>query len=216
MDPIPGTGPTQFRAKERDPVREIIAALFDKGMIQFGNTVLKSGKVSPIYINLRSLPSYPSLLRQVARELLRKIHAEQFMGSRLAGLPMSGLPVAVTMGVISEMPVLYARENARNGKMNIEGRYDTGETVIVIDDVLTDGAIKLHQIGLIRKAGLDVRDLIVVVDRKEGGALPLEEARIRVHSLMDLRMILTTLQTDCQLAAYDYARTDAYLREQGL
>lgn len=188
----------------------IISDLFDRAMITFGDTVLKSGKVSPIYINLRPLPSYPRLLREVAKEMLRKVHSEQFLGTKLAGLPVSGLPIAVAMGLIGDVPVLYPRPKEIPGKMNVEGKANPGEEVIVIDDVLTDGVIKKAQIDMIRRSGLFVRDVLVVVDRGEGGRELLEGDGVRVHSLYGLREIVEVLRRDSNLATYEYNRVLNY------
>lgn len=190
---------------------EIICAMFDHLIIKFGSIVLKSGKTSPIYFDMRILPSYPELLEQVAKAMLSKMHSEQFLGRRLAGLPMSGLPIAIAMGIIGKVPVLYPRSADRGGKMSVEGRWDSGETVIVVDDVLTDGVIKKAQIERIRATGLEVRDLIVVVNRDEGGTQLMEEIRVRVHSLTTMRQIIEVLRTKAQLGNYEYERTLEFL-----
>lgn len=192
-------------------MKEIICELFDKGMIEFGRRELKDGRISPIYVNLRSLPSFPGLIRTIAEEMLRKIRSGQLLGLGVAGLPMSGIPLAIVMGQVGQLPVLYPREHELPHRINVEGRFRPDETVIAVDDVLTDGKIKLHQIGIIQRAGLSVRDLIVVVDRQEGGETLLEQLKVRVHSLTNLRNIVEILRSDANLAQYEYDRTLRFL-----
>lgn len=188
----------------------MICEMFDAGMIEFGNKKLKDGRISPIFINLRRLPSYPFLMEEVAKEMLRKMHTEQFLGTRLAGLPMSGLPLAMVMGHIAKIPVLYPRQQVEE----VEGFHRPGEDVIAIDDVLTDGKIKAHQINVIRNCDLNVRDLLVVVNRHEGGDELMEENKIRVHSLMDLDTIVETLYQEAGLAHFEYTRTKQWIKDE--
>ncbi len=199
--------------------RNIICEMFDRWMIAFEPTKLKSGKISPIYINLRRLPSYPMLMESIAKELLRKVHSENVLGTRFAGLPMSGFPIAVAMGLIGKIPVMYprqsseqgTRQSSEQGKAKVEGDYKEGDFVIVVDDVLTDGQIKHSQIQTIKQSGLNVRNLVVVVDREEGGTTLMEQDGIRVHSMMTLKEIVQVLREDADLSDHCYEEVMSWI-----
>ncbi len=89
---------------------ELIKRIYDIGAIKFGEFVLKSGKKSPYYIDLRVLPSYPDILVEVAKEIKSIIDSQQEKPTVLCGVPMAGLAIANALGMQTGMRVVYTRK----------------------------------------------------------------------------------------------------------
>lgn len=172
---------------------ELYAKLFDIGCIKFGEFKLKSGIMSPVYVDFRVLVSHPDVLKAIAREMVEMVRPLDF--DRIAGLPYAGLPIAVAMSLEGNLPMIYPRKEAKEygtGKM-IEGKYKEGERVLIVDDVITDGGAKIEAINPLAWAGLQVKDVAIILDREQGGAEILAAKGYGLHSLMTLSGALDSL-----------------------
>jgi uridine monophosphate synthetase len=174
---------------------EIIDSLIDIGAIRLGQFQLKSGRRSPIYIDLRIVISFPSLLHRIA-EALVKI-SDDLSFQRIAGIPYTALPIATAFSLLSGIPMVYARKEKKDygTAQQVEGLWQPGETVLVIDDLITDGASKLETFSVFTAAGLTVKDVVVLVDREQGGRERLEAAGYRLYALMSVFEILERMKT---------------------
>jgi uridine monophosphate synthetase len=164
--------------------------LLEAGCIKFGNFTLKSGLQSPIYIDLRQLVSHPSLLAQVAAAYLPILEKLQF--DRLAGLPYAAIPIATAISLQGNYPLIYPRKEVKTygTKAEIEGAYEAGETVVVIDDLATTGGSKFEAIEKLAAAGLKVQDVVVLIDRQSGAKESLAEAGFRLHAVLTMTELL--------------------------
>jgi len=164
--------------------------LLAAGCIKFGEFTLKSGLKSPIYIDLRQIISYPSLLEQIAEAYLPILHPLSF--ARLAGLPYAAIPIATAISLVGNYPMIYPRKEVKTygTKAEIEGEYHTGETVVVIDDLATTGGSKFEAIEKLTGAGLIVKDVVVLVDRQSGAKESLAESGFAMHSVLTISQML--------------------------
>jgi uridine monophosphate synthetase len=169
---------------------ELASALLSSGCVRFGRFTLKSGVVSPIYLDLRRLVSYPSALRTVARAYAAMLQGMEF--DRLAGIPYAALPIATAIGLEMDRPIVYPRREAKDygTRASVEGEFERGETVVVIDDLTTTGGTKIESIEKLTEVGLIVRDVVVLIDREQGAAELLSDAGYRLHSVVTLRQLL--------------------------
>lgn len=181
---------------EEFAVRELSRELFRIGAIRFGSFVLKDGRESPFYLDLRILVSYPTSLARVGRALARRAEALRY--DRIAGIPYAGLPIAVAMSLVNQRPIVYPRKEAKSygTRKAIEGEFAEGETALVVDDVITSGGAKLEAIEQLRSAGLRVDDVLVVVDRSRRHGNPLASAGLRLHSVLRVEPLLGSLRDE--------------------
>lgn len=166
---------------------------YNAGCIKFGEFKLKSGIMSPIYCDFRVLVSRPALLEETGRALARK--AKEIGCDRIAGIPYAGLPLGVAASIAGTIPLIYPRREVKDygTKKLIEGYYNEGEKVLVIDDIITDGASKIEAIKPLEEAGLKVTDVLIILDREQGGSKILAKAGYRLHSLGTLSQVMDEL-----------------------
>ncbi len=146
--------------------------------------------MSPIYLDLRRLVTHPAILRRVAQAYAAKLEELQF--DRLAGIPYAALPIATAIALEIDQPLIYPRREAKDygTKALIEGDYQAGETIVVIDDLATTGGSKIEAIQKLEEAGLTVRDVVVLIDRGQGAGPMLAEAGYQLHSVVKLPDLL--------------------------
>lgn len=175
-----------------DLARDLLA----EGCVRFGQFTLKSGQVSPIYLDLRRLVSRPALLARVAAAYRALLPSLSF--DRLAAIPYAALPIAVALSLQTGLPMLYPRKEAKayGTRAEIEGDFNPGETALLIDDLATTGGSKFEAVEKLTQAGLVVRDVLVLIDRQSGAAETLAQAGLRLHAVFTLHHLLDFWETE--------------------
>jgi orotate phosphoribosyltransferase len=179
--------------------------LHDIEAVRFGTFTLHSGRTSPIYIDLRLLASYPGALRQVATAYRQILAGLSF--DLLAATPLAGLPIGTAIALDMNVPLVYPRPTTkRYGLGNqIEGKWQVGQTAVVIDDLITSGDSLLQGIAFLKAAGLRVTDAVVLIDRQQGGRATLLEQGYQLHSAMSLDQLLAALERQQRITSHQRA-----------
>lgn len=181
------------------------------GCVQFGSFTLKSGQVSPIYIDVRRAVAHPNLLRMIARAYERELTPLTF--DRLAAIPYAGLPIGTAVALEMNRPLIYPRREVKRygtGKA-IEGVFEAGETVALLDDVITNGASKVEALAPLTAAGLKVQDIIVLIDRQQGGAQEMAAHGLRLHSVLTISDLVDILKRRGRMTDEDAQNVRQYL-----
>ncbi|MBI2742728.1 MAG: orotate phosphoribosyltransferase [Chlamydiales bacterium] len=173
--------------------RQLALALFEIQAIKFGSFTLKSGLESPIYLDLRLIISFPSLLKEISEMMWKK--AENLSFDLVCGVPYTALPLATCLSVLHDVPMILRRKEVKEygTKKRIEGVFEQGQSCLILEDVITTGSSILETCHSLSEEGLQVKDAIVIVDRQQGARTHLQEKGIRTHSLTTLSELVNLL-----------------------
>lgn len=199
------------RAAMPTPFAQLAHDLVASECIRFGEFTLKSGVVSPIYMDLRRLVSHPPILGRVAQAYAATLRSLTY--DRLAGIPYAALPIATAIALETNQPMVFPRREAKayGARATVEGVYHAGETVVVIDDLTTTGDSKFEAIQKLEEAGLVVRDVVVLIDRMQGAADVLAQAGYRLHSVISLPALLDEWLRQRAITAAQHTEVMAFL-----
>ncbi len=176
---------------DKDPEKlNLLKEIVQNDCLKLGRFKLKSGKISPFYLDLRRIISNPSLLAGIADVYIKLMEKLEF--TRIAAVPVAAIPIATAISMKTGIPFIYPRivPKGHGSGNRIEGSFSMGERVVLIDDLITTARSKLEAIKILGEEGLIVSDLIVLVERDITGREELAKRGIRVHSYADISELL--------------------------
>lgn len=201
-------------AQPGDPqVAALLVELFDKGYIQWKTVQLKSGRLSPYYLNLRGLSADPPLFGRVCRAFAARAGALGWAYDGLLGIAHAGIPLAVGLGGVLGRPAGYVRTDAKGygTKQMVEGA-QPGQRVLLLDDVISDGVSKLEVLPALADAGLTVAGILVFIDRGQGGIESLRAAGLPAESVTTMAAALPILHAAGRITADEVAAAEAFMQ----
>ncbi|KAF6243425.1 orotate phosphoribosyltransferase [Nitrosopumilus sp. b1] len=178
-------------------VKEFATFLFQKGSIKFGDFTLASGKKSSYYIDLRVVPSFPHQFRKMVKylqnQIIEKIGLENF--DSLVSVPTGGLIIASALAIETVKPLIYVRTKPKDygTSKSVEGYFEKGMKVLMIDDVATTGGSVINGIKSLKQEGLEISDTYVIINRMEGATEALRDEGVKMHQLTDIMEITKIL-----------------------
>ncbi|MFH1225514.1 MAG: orotate phosphoribosyltransferase [Candidatus Diapherotrites archaeon] len=198
----------------KDNKKNLCIELHKIGAVKFGLFTLKSGLKSPIYLDLRLLVSYPKTLGLVAKEFDALAKKNKLKFDRVAGVPYAALPIATAFSLEANVPMIYPRKERKDygTGQGIEGVFKKGETILLCDDLITTAESKFEAIEVLKGAGLVVKDVIVLVDRGQGGKEQLAERGYKLHSVLAVGELLEELHKAGKLSGEEYKSAAEYFK----
>jgi orotate phosphoribosyltransferase len=186
-----------MRQEKEEMKSELCRILTKIGALKFGVFRLTSGKTSPYYVDLRIVPSFPDAYQRICDMYMEMIerHVKTSEFERIAGIPTAGIPFASVIAYRLKKPFLYVRPQKKlhGRERSIEGILMPGDRVLLVDDLITSGGSKLKSIGAIESEGGVVTDVVVLLDREEGGKTLLAKENIALHCLLEMSEVADSL-----------------------
>jgi orotate phosphoribosyltransferase len=181
--------------------------------------VFTSGTLSPVYVDIRRLISFPRERREVMDLMAAMVEREVGRGGFdvIAGGETAGIPYAAFLADRFDAPMVYVRKQAKAfGRMSqVEGHLEPGQRVLLVEDLITDGGSKFNFLRGVRHAGAKVEHLAVVF---EYGTIPetrpaLAAEGVRLHSLTTWAALLEVAQAKGYFTPEEVAETRRFLAD---
>ena len=177
---------------------KVANALYSSGCLKFGSFKIKSGAISPYYIDLARLLSSPKQLcfiADLAAEQVRQIMISDRI-DKLASIELKGALIVPSIACKVNLPCTVVRKEEK--AYGILGRIvgadiAKGDNILFFDDVISEGLSKVEGIKPLQSLGGNVKHLLVVVNREQGGKENLEKLGFRVHALAKISDIIHSL-----------------------
>jgi orotate phosphoribosyltransferase len=172
---------------------ELISALRAADAVQFGEFELSHGGTSDYYVDKYRFETDPDCLQLVAEAF-----AERVGDTKLAGVALGAVPLVAVTSVETGNPYVVVRKKAKEyGTANrIEGRFEAGEEVVVLEDIATTGQSALDAVAALRELGAVVDRVLVVVDREEGARELLADHDVELEALVTASDLLADRDAD--------------------
>lgn len=194
--------------------------LFAIGAIKFGGFRLKlhetnpEAPLSPVYIDLRALrrvPEAKAAAITVYKELVRPLQFDLLADIPTAATPLvSSLADRLQVGQIT--PRTDAKTHGTGAKIDGMLPEDVGKTAVLIDDLVTRADSKMEAANALKAQGITVHDVVVLIDREQGGRAQLSEAGYDLHSAFTMRQMLDFYLRDGSLTQAQYQNTQQRLQ----
>jgi orotate phosphoribosyltransferase len=162
-----------------------------------GDFVLRSGKRSTWYLDKFRFETEPTILRALGASLSEAVRDNEPDAVRLACPVLGAVVLAASASLTSDLPFIIVRDEAKGygTAKRIEGPFEPGELVCLIEDVVTTGGALVEAVSALREEGLVVRTAVCVVDREEGGSDALARVGVRLRALFRAEDLLELRKT---------------------
>ena len=179
----------------RTGISEFCNVLLRTGCIKFGTFELSSGALSPYYVDLRLIPSDPEAFKRAIGFYSETLKQVIKRSNRVVGIPTAGVPYAAVLAFNFAKPLLYLRKETKDHgqRRRIEGIIFPGDTVLLLDDVITTGKNIAEAADAIRAEGGIVKDAVVLLDRQQGGKDQLRKIGVRLRSYATITSVARVL-----------------------
>ena len=199
-------------------MKQVGILLIKNSAIKFGDYTLTSGKKSPYYIDLRQTISSPITMDWIGNALTRIVINEigKDKIDKILGVPTAGVPFATVVSQKLAIPLIYYRQARKEHgvRKKIEGILDRNDRVLIIDDLITTGESVIESSEVVRDQGGVVNELVVLLDREQGGKERLRSSRIEPHVLFKISDAMDWLHTVGLIEDKIFDTVKIYIKEE--
>ncbi len=166
--------------------KEIIKLLKDNQVVKYGKFTLSSGKESTYYVDMKNAITNPKILSKVAEIISKRIDKGRI--DKIAGPALGAIPIVTAVSIESSIPMLMIRKSKKDYGTSelIEGNLQTGDRVIVLEDVTTTGNSLIKAVKAVLASGGIVDKAYVIVDRNEGAIDNLKKEGVDLEPLVSV------------------------------
>lgn len=193
--------------------RKISRHLFECNAIKFGDFIGSSGRILPYYVDLRLIPSHPEIFHKIVESYINLIEKNNLVFDRVAGVPVGALPFAAAIAYKIKKPLLIIRKEPKGhgrGKQ-IEGVLNKGETVLIIEDLVTTGGSVIKTKKVLEDEAAVVGDVVVILDRLEGGDKNLKDNGLKLRAVTNTIDLISELKKDKLISDEHYNKIIKYV-----
>jgi orotate phosphoribosyltransferase len=175
---------------------ELLDALRQHALLE-GDFLLRSGRRSRWYLDKYRFETRPELLGPLGERLAAAVREAEPGAVRIAAPELGAVALAAAASLESGLPFLIVRKEAKGYATDtqLEGVYEPGERVCLVEDVVTSGGAALSAVEVLRAAGLECRHAVCVVDREEGGVDALARHAVRLTPLFRASDLLVEVKS---------------------
>jgi orotate phosphoribosyltransferase len=199
-------------------MKQVGILLIKNNAIKFSDYILASGKKSPYYIDLRQTISSPITMDWIAnaftRIILNEIGRDRI--DKILGVPTAGVPFATVVSQKLSLPLIYYRQARKEHgvRKKVEGTLERNDRVLIVDDLITTGESVIEAAEVVRDQGGVVNELVVLLDREQGGQHRLRSSRIEPHVLFKISDAMTWLHQVGLISDEIYQMVRQYIEEE--
>lgn len=212
--------------------RDLAESLFELGAVRFGEFRLKlhekkpDAPLSPFFFNLRT-PDNPKpgpldaeSLKMIAEGFRWLVDQNKIHFAAVSGIPNAGDPIAHAF--VSSRPSRTVRliktgDDATGRRITDAvgyAEFSERASILLMDDVITQADTKVEAVEVLRRVGLEVSDLLVIIDREQGGVAQIAKQGVRVHSLFGTSTLVFDYINQGHIGLATYDRVIAYLAHE--
>lgn len=199
-------------------MKQIGLMLIRNESIKFGDYTLTSGKKSPYYIDLRQTISSPITMDWISNSLVRIIMNEIGKNriDKTLGVPTAGVPFATMVSQKLALPLIYYRKARKEHgvRKKIEGSLERNDRILIIDDLITTGESVIEAAEAVRQQGGIASELVVLLDREQGGVESLRKANVETHILFRVSEAFEWLMQVDLLSQEEFEKITKYIEKE--
>ncbi len=200
---------------------KVAGALYRSGCIKFGTFKIKSGAISPYYIDMARLLSAPKelcLIAEAAADKIKQIMTIEKL-DKIASIELKGALIASNIACKVNLPCVIVRKEEK--AYGVTGRIAgadvvKGENILFFDDVISEGLSKIEGVKPLKELGANVKHLLVIVNREQGGKENLEKIGFQTHALAKISEIVEVLYEAGDISKTQAEAVKTYIKNRGI